>query len=244
MIYHRVTSGRAWDWTVYGWRLFIRDPGVWIVLYLVYLVIEYGLPLVPTAGPLVLSFIAPALTAGLLFAAREQDCGRPIHVDQLFRAFRDRSVVGRVLVLGLIGLGFKLVSIAVGVASLGGALVAVLTGRLAASALIPALALGGTFGLLVAVTLGLVLAMLLYYAVPLVTFDAAHPIEAIRSSVAACTVNILPLTVLSLINVGLYLVAMLSLGVGIVVVGPITIGSMYAGYKEIYGLSEGADGRV
>lgn len=238
MVYRRVTSGRAWDWTVYGWRLFIRDPGVWIMMYLVYLVIEYGLPLVPTAGPLVLSFIAPALTAGLLFAAREQDSGRPVHVDQLFRAFRDRNVASRVLVLGLIGLGFKLISLAVGVASLGGVLVAVLTGRLAASALVPTLALGGAFGLLVAVTLGLVLAMLLYYAVPLVMFNAAHPIQAIRSSVAACTVNILPLTLLSLINAGLYLAVALSLGVGIVVVGPITIGSMYAGYREVYGQSD------
>ena len=238
MVYRRVTSGRAWHWTVYGWRLFIRDPGVWIVLYLVYLIIEYGLPLVPTAGPLVLSFIAPALTGGLLFAAREQDGGRPIHVDQLFHALRDRGVVGRVLVLGLIGLGFKLISIAAGVASLGGVLVAAFTGRLAASALVPTLALGGAFGLLVAITLSLVLAMLLYYAVPLVMFDAAHPIEAVKSSVAACTVNILPLTVLSLINAGLYLVAVLSLGVGIVVVGPITIGSLYAGYKEVYGRSD------
>ncbi|MDE2088926.1 MAG: hypothetical protein KGJ12_02780, partial [Gammaproteobacteria bacterium] len=178
------------------------------------------------------------LTAGLLFTAREQDCGRPVRVDQLFRAFRDRSVVGRILVLGLIGLGFKLVSIAVGVASLGGTLVAALTGRLAASALISTLALGGGFWLLLAITLSLVLAMLLYYAVPLVMFDAAHPIGAIRSSVAACTVNILPLTVLSLINAGLYLAVALSLGVGIVVVGPITIGSMYAGYKEVYGLSD------
>lgn len=238
MVYHRIKSGRAWDWTVYGWRLFIRDPGVWIGLYLAYLVIEYGLPLVPTAGPLALSFIAPALTAGLLFVAREQDGGRPIHIDQLFRAFRDRSVAGRVLVLGLIGLGFKLVSLAVGVASLGGLLVAVFTGQITPGEVVSMLALGGAFGLLVAITLSLALVMLLYYAVPLVMFNAAHPIQAIRSSVAACTVNILPLTVLSLINAGLYLVVVLSLGVGIVIVGPITIGSMYAGYKEVYGISD------
>jgi hypothetical protein len=79
------------SWVVRGWQLFVKNPGMWIFLTFIGLVVDVILALFPLRllGSLALAVITPALFSGLLYGAAELDNGRSLNVEDLFRGLTD-----------------------------------------------------------------------------------------------------------------------------------------------------------
>src|ERR1044071_8487008 len=111
-----VAAGRGWSWIAEGWELFRRQPGAWIALVVVALLIFIGMALIPFLGSLAGAVLTPVFAGGVFVACRERDQGRPLSVSHLFAGFRERF--GTLLSIGFINLGITIaVTLVVGIAT-------------------------------------------------------------------------------------------------------------------------------
>ncbi|HEC12134.1 MAG TPA: hypothetical protein ENI80_02640 [Acidiferrobacteraceae bacterium] len=100
----------GWGWYVCAWVLFARNPGMWIALALIYLLVILVLAMgVPFIGGVVTTLISPALLGGMMFAAREVELGRKLDLAYLFKAFTDDTKTSPMIILGAITLGMWMV---------------------------------------------------------------------------------------------------------------------------------------
>lgn len=229
----KVEAGDGLYWLAEGWRLFKLNPGMWIALILIYFVIAVVLSFIPVLGGLVLALITPALTTGLVYAARELDQGRDLAVDHLFVGLKDPQKRTPMLTLGAIYIGVAIV-MAVVIFLLGGGTAmmgAMMGGGEAAAG--AALAGGATVMVLIAILIGILIAMAFVYAGPLVMFQNVPPVESLKGSFSACVQNIVPLIVFGIVLAILGLIASLPFLLGWLVLGPVACGAIYASYKAI-----------
>ena len=235
----------------------MASPGLWMALAIIYVVIHWILPKVApevAIGGLVLVVILPALYGGMLHGARSLVRGGELKVGHLFIGFTDPKMRGPLLSLG----GLLLVSLLV-----TGVIAGVTALIIAGDTLLPALEQAQTGqpqaltpGVLIAVlvfqALWLLVMMAFIYAPPLVMFSGGKPIPALKSSFMACLRNFLPLSVFSLIYLGLAIVAAIPEAFNYLFLGltgvsaipfyvpflflfPVTFGALYCSYKSIYG---------
>jgi hypothetical protein len=98
----------AWQWIVRGWQLFLKNPVVWVVLTLIYIVSLFVLNMVPVVGALLAAVLTPVLIAWLLFGANELDQGRALTPAHLFQAFQDQPRLLQLALLGMVPLAVTL----------------------------------------------------------------------------------------------------------------------------------------
>ncbi len=191
-----VSPNKGVAWIGQGWRNFKRSPGMWIVLGSVAVTIFILLSSVGTAGGLIAWLVSPMLAGGLLFAAREADEGRPVLLIHLLQGFHDSRVSRGILVLGATLVGMALVSMVIGLALIGEA---VLTRMYTDPTAVSFATLGSPvlIGLLLVLCVQLLVLSAVTYALPLIMFDNESAGAAMRASVLACVRNILPLLVFS-----------------------------------------------
>ena len=235
----RVTAGGGWGWIVEGWRLFARAPGIWLVIMLIYLGISVVLSFIPFVGTLAYALLSPVLAGGMLYGAAALDRGESLEIGHLFQGFKDQDRMGPLVVLGLISLAAGVLMALVMFVFMGGGLL--LGGALDhTGAVVPPESMGGIFvgfGLivfLIILAISFLVAMALFYGVPLVMLAGQHAWPAIQDSIAACWINFLPLLVFGLIYFVLGIVAIIPLGLGFLVLGPVTVGAIYASYREVF----------
>jgi uncharacterized membrane protein len=242
----RADAGRGWGWIVEGWQLFARAPGIWIVILLIYLGISVVLSLIPFVGWLAYDLLTPVLVGGMMYGAAALARGETLEITHLFRGFQDQERMGPLVLLGVISLaGYVLMALVV-VVFLGGGLImgAALDST---GAVVPPEAMDGLFAgagliaLLIIVVIGFVVAMALFYGIPLVMLGGQNAWPAARDSVAACWANVLPLLVFGLIYLVLAVVAAIPFGLGLLILGPVTVGAVYASYRDVF---EGAPTRI
>jgi uncharacterized membrane protein len=65
-------------------------------------------------------------------------------------------------------------------------------------------------------------------------FRNAAPLEAMKVSFFACLKNIVPFIVYGVILFVLYVIAMIPFGLGMLIMVPVSMGSVYASYVEIF----------
>ncbi len=235
----RADAGRGWGWIVEGWQLFVKAPGVWIVILVIYLAISVVLSLIPFVGPLAHALLSPVLVGGMLFGAAALARDETLEIAHLFQGFRDQERMGPLVMLGLISVAGYVLMALVLVMFVGGGMMmgAMMDG---AGAGVPPEAMGGLFvgaglvALLIVMTIGLAIAMALFYGVPLVMLAGQNAWPAVQASVAACWINMLPLLVFGLIYLVLAVVAVIPFGLGLLVLGPVTACAVYASYREIF----------
>lgn len=97
------------------------------------------------------------------------------------------------------------------------------------------MALGGFFmAMLIMLALMVPLAMAVWFAPALVMFRNVAPLEAMKTSFFACLKNIVPFLVYGVILLVLSFIAMIPVGLGMLVLMPVMIGSVYISYAEIF----------
>jgi uncharacterized membrane protein len=238
----RVAMGRGSNWIAAGWRYFAANPGPWIGAAVVWLLISSVGSLIPVVS-IAINVITPVFMGGLIAGCVDQDDGRPFRFDHLFSGFRDQF--GPLAVLGLIQLGLFIgLVLALGIVVAGvlfaagyadifdnpnliydsGALLAVLLVTL--------------IGLLVAMPI----VMAMWFAPALVVHGKKAPVEALLLSFRGCMKNVMPFLPygLLLLLLGVFVVATAFLGA--MVVMPITVASIYVGYKDIFLYDQGVLG--
>ena len=225
-----VPPGNAFDWLRQGWALFAANPGLWIGLTIVLLVIVLGVQIVPLVGTLAAHLLMPVLGAGLLLVCRKIDEGESVQIDDLFAGFKQNA--GPLVMVGVLYM-VAMFAIVVIVVVVGGGSVA--GGLLSAQ---PA-GLGVIFGglmlsLLLSLALSVPVVMAVWFAPALVFFNHMQPVEALKASFEACMKNVLAFLVYGLIVLVLAFFAALPVGLGFLVLLPVLSGTAYASYQDVF----------
>lgn len=95
----RVDVGNVFDWFRQGWVIFLANPGVWMAMTVILIVILSGLAIVPWFAGLAACLLTPLLAAGLLLACRKVERNETLEIRDLFAAFQSHS--GGLMVLGV-----------------------------------------------------------------------------------------------------------------------------------------------
>ena len=225
-----VDAGRGLEWLKQGWQLFVKNPGMWIAIAVILMVIVVVLSLIPVVGSLAANFLMPVFAGGILLGCKSLTEGGDFGIDSLFAGFKQNTtnliLVGVFYMVGMIAIMLVVFFIGGGAAITGG-----LIGRGPGVGV----AMGGFFlAMLVFMVLMVPLAMAVWFAPALVVFHNVAPIEAMKASFFACLKNFVPFLVYGVILFVLCIIAMIPFGLGMLVMVPVMMGSVYASYVEIF----------
>jgi hypothetical protein len=227
-----VGAGQGWAWIADGFGLFKKAPGIWIALVVILFVILIVLAFIPLLGAVATFLLMPVFIGGLILGCRALQGGGELEVGHLFAGF-DKAHAGNLIVLGALAIGGWVIVMLPVIAIVGaGAVVGLLRGDAAGVA-----AMGGSLMLawLVALALSIPIYMALWFAPALVVLRRMAPVPALRESFLGCLKNIVPFFVYSIVFLVLGILASIPLGLGWLVLGPVTVASVYTAYRDIFG---------
>jgi hypothetical protein len=227
-----VPAGNGWKWIVEGWALFMRAPGMWIGIALLWVVLSLAVGLIPVIGTLASPIVGIAFAAGLLLGCRALDEGGELKVDHLFAGFRERF--GTLASVGLIYLAAAIVITLITALLVGFKLYALLSAGPADAGTVLELLLLSALALLIWFGLMLPVVMAVWFTPCLVAFRHQGAMQAIKGSFAGCLRNMVPFLVYGLILLLPAIFATIAFGLGWLVLGPLVMTSLYASYKDIY----------
>ena len=222
-----VAAGRGWTWFAEGWQLFRESPLIWIVNFVLLMVILIGVQLVPLIGGIIGTLLAPVLGAGIMIGARAVHQGEALQVGHLFAGFRERA--GSLVLVGVLYLVGTLIIVLAVVLLIGVSVMGVFAGGAQAQS-----ASSIMLGVLVALALIIPLVMAYWFAPALVALNGSGAVDAMKMSFSACLKNIVPFLVYGLIGLVLGILALIPLGLGLFILGPVGMASMYASYRDIF----------
>ncbi len=233
----KVPAGNGVAWLSSGWGFFKEAPGMWILFTIILIGLSLGLSVVPL-GQIAMSLISPVLLAGIMLGCAALKQGEPLELSHLFGGFSAKA--GPLLTLGLLYLvGTIAILLIVFVVALVGFGVPNLPDLLSGEPVDVLAGAGGLIaGFLVAVLVFLLLliplAMAFWFAPALVVFHDIEPLAALRSSFKVCLANFAAFFLYGLLGLVLAVVASIPFLLGWLVLSPVILGSIYAGYRDIY----------
>ena len=223
-------AGHGWTWIASAFALFMKQPAMWVLLFIIYFVCCAMLGMLPFLGGLANMLLLPVFGAGFMSACRTADNNEEIAVEQLFAGFKNKT--SDLMLVGLFACVPLLVVMA-GLMLAGGAgiFAAMLGGSTHAL-----MALGMTFVLVVCVALliSLPVYMALWFAAPLVIFHGLRPAAALKASFSGCLKNLIAFTLYGIILIVLFMAAAIPFGLGLIVMVPVALISVYTAYREIF----------
>src|SRR6266850_2100023 len=104
-----VPAENGWKWIVEGWNLFMRQPGMWIALTAILVVISVVLAFIPVLGSVANIVLTGVFAAGLILGCHALHEGGELKIQHLFAGFRERF--GTLLVVGLLYLAGTIISV-------------------------------------------------------------------------------------------------------------------------------------
>jgi hypothetical protein len=229
----KLAGGRGSSWFGEAWELFKQSPGIWILIFVIWVLISFAFAIIP-GGQIASSVLYPVFTAGLMLGCRELEQGGELKVEHLFAGFKKNTgnlaLVGLLYLVGVIAivvvagiLGAITIPLMIGAGSAGGDFASMMV-------LVP------MFLLIFLVVLALMvpLFMALWFAPALVIFHDVQPMDSLKSSFHGCLKNLVPFLIYGLLGLLLAILAAIPLFLGYLVLGPMIWASMYAGYKDIF----------
>jgi uncharacterized membrane protein len=229
----KLAAGNGLHWITGGWRHFTGNPGAWIVAFIIWILIGLVAGLIPFLGSLAINILSPVFIAGFMLGASEQEHGGDFTIQHLFAGFS--ADFGKLVIAGLLYLGAAIIVVAITFAIIA------LTGFGSFMQQAEAGSFGQGPGVISILVLSLVVSTLLvvmtmaFWFVPLlVVFDGIAPLQAIPLSFSACWKNVMPFLIYGLVATGLAFVAMIPLGLGLIVLAPVMMASIYVSYRDIF----------
>jgi hypothetical protein len=225
-----VDAGRGWDWIASGFRLFMKQPGTWILLLVVLVACWMVIGLVPAIGGLADLLLAQVFVGGVMFGCRAAESGPGLEVAHVFAGFKQRT--SDLVVLGALAMVAWVVIMMPTILIIGGGtFLAIMHGDTAAIA-----AMGLTFvlAMLVFLALSIPVYMALWFAPALVMLHEVKPVEAMKASFVACLKNIVPFLVYGVLMLVLCVAAAIPLMLGYFVLAPVIVASVYTAYRDIF----------
>ena len=225
-----VPAGNAFEWLRQGWAMFVANPGMWIAMTVILILLFIALSIVPLIGPLAANLLTPLFGAGMLAACEKAASSAAPEINDLFAGFRRNA--GNLVMVGVLYMAGMLLIVLL-VAILGGGSLAsgLMMGRPAGFGL----AFGGMmFAMLVSLLLSVPLFMAVWFAPALVYFNNMAPVNALKASFNAGMKNLLVFLVYGLIVMVLSFFAALPAGLGFLILVPVLAGSVYVSYRDIF----------
>jgi len=220
----------GWSWLAAAWSIFKRAAGVWIGMIVVLCLIFIVLGVVPVLGAIASLIAGPVFTGGLMLASRTTDQGGEPQFTQLFGGFKHRfgSLVG-IGVLYLVGFAAILFIVMV---VTGGSIFTVMNATTTEEIL--AAGAGLLLAALIFFALLMPLLMAVWFAPALVVFHDVGSVAAMQASFTGCLRNVMPFLLYGIVWFIASIIASIPLGLGWLVLGPVTAASIYTAYKDIY----------
>jgi uncharacterized membrane protein len=235
-------AGDGAAWWGESWRIFCAAPLAWIGIFVVFVVLSWLIMKIPIIGSPAHAVLTPVFAGGVMLGCHALAGGKPLSVGHLFEGFRGDHVAP-LLTLGLLWLamliGVAVLVVGTAFLALGIAGVAALV-NFASSPIDYYFALT-TAGMwiaiiaLIALTLLFLAAMAYWFAPALVVLNGEPPLSALSKSFTASWRNFGAFLVYGLIYIGLAIAATIPLMLGWFVLGPMLVGSCYAGWRTIFG---------
>lgn len=237
-----LAAGRGWQWFGEAWKVFSRNPSVWILYAVIYALVALLLHWAPGVGQLAATVLDPILAAGLYLAADRSARGKSIQISTLFSGFRHEKVgtlVVAVVFCLLFAFGLFLVTCVFGfvlflsdykeVMGLFEHPEAFLQPEHIGVLLRGAATL--VFGMLVFLPLGLAS----WFAPLYILFDGEDAIPALKKSFGVFIRHPGPMMIYGLALLVWGLVALIPLGLGLLVYVPVSHIAKYLAYRELAG---------
>jgi hypothetical protein len=246
-----VETRRGAYWLLDGWRLFRAAPLPWVAIAFTYALIMMVMSAVPAVGAGGFLVIYPALTVGLMSAARAAARRSPVEIGTLFDGFRHG--LRAQIVLGAIYLVCStLVFAGTLLADSDEALRNVLSGRRSEE-----MQMGDLVAPLGAMAvLYTPMLMMFWFAPPLAAWQGVGAVKALFFSFVACAMNWRALllygavTMLALVAIAFGLLLAFALGSGgaprgvpvaalllvVILLLPTLFASFYASYRDVFGV--------
>ena len=233
----QVTPRRGLDWLVEGFALFRRNPLIWIVLVSAYLLIGMVISMIPVLGPIVLNLLAPVFVAGFMIGCRALDQGEELEVGHLFGGYGPNAA--QLVTNGGIYLAGSIIIVGIKFAGTDhAALEAVVSGKRMSPEETQAV-LGDSFFMssLLGLLLLVPLIMTYWFSPVLSAFHGLPGFTAMKQSFFACLLNIAPFLVYGVVSMALLVVAAIPFGLGLLIMIPTMIASLYVSYKDVFAQS-------
>jgi uncharacterized membrane protein len=225
-----VPAGHGWQWLASAWDLFKRNPGAWILITLIFLGIVMLCSWIPFIGFVATYVLSPVLLGGVMLGCAELERGGSIEVSHLFAGFREKT--SSLVVVGLLYLAGGMAILVVVGLTFGFSLIPVFLGQ--AQPDVGAALQIFLLAALVMLALSIPLVMAIWFAAPLVMLHDMKPVDALKASFLGCIKNVVPFLIYGVIAFLAAIIATLPLLLGWLVLGPVIMGSVYTGYRDIF----------
>lgn len=240
-----VDADRGITWITDAFGLFSRSALGWIAFSILLFILLVAFSIVPFLGQFLFSLVSPVILAGAMVAARALERGETMKPEHFLAGFAERPVplliVGAFYMAGsliITTIFVIIVFFTVGTAMLSAILTMILSAMLDPNQLTELITFGTIIWLLlaalVALALWVPLLMAYWFAAPLVFFHDMAPVEAMKASFKGCLKNILPFLLYGVVSLVLLIVAAIPFGLGLLVVMPVLMITMYTSYKDAY----------
>ena len=230
-----VAIDRGTAWLTEGFGYFQKDTVAWVGVTILWFVITLALAFVPLLGNLAVQILTPVFVGGMMLGCRARAQGGAFQVAHLFAGFSQNT--GQLIVVGLLYLGgiigivillmvlvlFSFGSLVIIQQVNAGDLTA-LTDNLKVVLLI----------ILITLSLYIPLVMAFWFAPALVIMRNAGAVDALKLSFNGCLLNIMPFLLYGIIGLALTIVAVIPMGLGLLVLVPMLIASMYVSCQDIF----------
>ncbi len=249
---NKLPTQRGWAWLREGLALWRRNPALLTFVSFGYLLSLLVISLFPFIGQPIASLLMPALSLGVLNAARAVDTGRKVGPDVLFSGFKS-NLQTLVTIGGIYLIGTMIVLVLTSLAD-GGTLMQVMSGgRMDEEAAAdPSL----SFALIVALVLSTPLMMAYWFAPVLAGWWKISAPKAMFFSFHACLRNWRPflayaigLTIFGAVLPGVLigvlglisptLATLVSVPLPLILI-PVMFASFYVNAREVFGLPDGS----
>ena len=228
----QVPAKNAWMWTVQGFKLFRENPAMLIILLLIYLAIIIPISLLPVVGSILSALIAPIFSAGLMWGCQALYRKQDLEINHLFDGFK-HNVSQLIAIGGFYMLSLLIIAIFV-VLSLDKPTIELLMKGKTVS---PEQANAMLLPILTAMLLLVPVLMAYWYAPVLASLHDLKAVDAMKLSFKACVKNFIPFFLYSLIFMVLVGLALIPAGLGLIVVMPLLMTSLYISYIDIFNIA-------
>jgi len=229
-----VPARRGVRWLIEAFNLFKQKPLAWIGLCAGWLVVTFGLLLLPLIGGVIANFLQPVFFASFAIVALRQLHGEKILMGDLFLGFRRnlRPLVnlGAVLLMSEIAI-FALMAL------LGLPMAAAGDKPFTVNEYVDALK-GKEWILIIGFILTVAIKGAVWFAPPLIALHDMSMAHAVRWSVYACLANMGAMVLYGLALFTIFFGALIPWLLGLIVVIPVMAISTYIGYREVFEASE------
>ena len=224
----RASRGAAW--MVEAFNMFRRKPMAWIGLCAGWLLITFGLLLLPIIGGVIASFLQPAFFASFAIVGVRQLHGEKVLMGDLFLGFRRN--LKPLVHLGAILLMTEIAVFAL-MAALGLPMAAAGDKPFTVNEYVEALR-DKEWILMVGFFLTVAIKGAVWFAPPLIALHDMSMAHAIRWSVYACLANIGAMILYGITLFMLFFAALIPWALGLILVIPLMAISTYVGYREVF----------